>query len=99
MATAHATHHAAKAVEQQRAADHAGRGCRRGAEKRTAAASTAAEHAPLRRAVTLLAIAGLLTVAALIVASRRLGLLHHLAAVPDRAVVVVHVGRTHIRHR
>src|ERR1700676_1654110 len=75
--------HPADAVEQQRSADHAGCCRGRGSEKR---AATAAERAlePAGLTVGRLTV-GRLTKGRLSVLSGRLRLLHHLAAVPNRA--------------
>src|SRR5260221_10954003 len=76
--------HPADAVEQQRSADHAGCCRGRGSEKRAAtAAERALEPAGLLTVGRLTV--GRLTIGCLSVLSGRLRLLHHLAAVPNRA--------------
>src|SRR5882757_6489789 len=101
-----AAHHPADAVEQQRSADHAGRGRGRRAEE---GAATAAEWR-LRPAIGLAAAIALtigtltvgalsirpLVVVALIIRAGPLRLLQHLAAIPDRTAGS---RRRHVRHR
>ena len=82
-----AAHHGADAAEQKRAADHTRCGRRRGSEER--AAATTGHRRRLLRAVAALLAAAIL--------AGTLALLHHLAAVPNRAIA--HAGRADIRHR
>src|SRR4051794_24384630 len=83
MATAH---HSTDAVHQKPAADHAGSGCRSGTQKRAATAA----HRSLRGAIGL-------AVLTLVVLSRTLSLLQHLAGVPGRSAG--HLGWADVRHR
>src|SRR6185437_16409025 len=84
-ALARTAHHRADSVHQQRTADHAGCSRRRCAEERATAAERRAALSESTLSISALAISLALAVGTLIIVAATLGLLQHLARVPDRA--------------